>query len=384
MASDAVGRDVIYELHHALDPVILPVAGRILKLKCFATARDHFEWDLLGDIGIINLLRRDYLRHGSLKRTFRLYQSSRLDPRSDRYESLLAMLVVTIVGTVVGGVILEHYKDNRHKLAAWLKRMREEAGLFRVGQAIRDVFAVVYQNRDRIRHIAKFCSSSPQRVLADLRTVVRCCTARAMHDESVLSYAEYRALVDHFLGQNRVLDEFALLDRFTSYESNRPRSHKHIDIGKVMLAIEAYSKGTLAQCLDTVGAKLNLPENTDTADLFHGLPAAPGAVTGISHVHGKRRKRTQHAVILVADSATFSPIDIDCLTSSAGAVTTNCGMTGHIPVICRGLGIGCVVLRSEDFSRIQNGDRIGLCGTKGVVGTGVLVELERNEDPAHQ
>jgi phosphoenolpyruvate-protein kinase (PTS system EI component) len=98
-------------------------------------------------------------------------------------------------------------------------------------------------------------------------------------------------------------------------------------------------------------------------------------VTGITHVLGRRRQGTIHPIILVADSNKFSPDDIDLLTSSAGAVTTKTGLTGHIPVICRGMRIGCVVLSLEDFSQIRNGDTIALCGTTGTVATGVLVEL---------
>lgn len=142
--------NIIYELHHALDPVILQVAGRVLKLKCFKRAHEHFNWDMLNDIGIINLLRKEYLRHGSIVKTFKLYQGTRLDQRSQRYESIFALLVVSIVGTVVAGVILENYKDNKSKLSTWLWRMKEEASLFGTGDKTTNIFATIFKNRNKI------------------------------------------------------------------------------------------------------------------------------------------------------------------------------------------------------------------------------------------
>ena len=61
MTDVTLDSDLLYELHHSLDPVVQPAANRVLKMNCFEVARRHFEWDLLNDIGIINLLRRDYL-----------------------------------------------------------------------------------------------------------------------------------------------------------------------------------------------------------------------------------------------------------------------------------------------------------------------------------
>jgi phosphoenolpyruvate synthase/pyruvate phosphate dikinase len=151
-----------------------------------------------------------------------------------------------------------------------------------------------------------------------------------------------------------------------------------VDIKKVFLSIKAYSKRILATKFESVGAKLKLPKNRKTANMFHGLPVSPGVVAGISHVLGRQRKKSRFPIILVADSARYAPDDFDLLVTSSGAVTTNTGMTGHIPVNCRGLGIGCVVLAQKVFSQIRNGDKISLCGTTGRVATGVLVDLSHS------
>lgn len=375
MAEVDADSDLVYDLHHALDPVILPVANRVLKLSCFSKARQHFEWDMLNDIGIINLLRRDYLRHGSLVKTFRLYQGTRLDNRSHRYESLFALLVVTVVGAVIAGVILESYKDDKNRLAKWIRETKNEADLFGIKTTVVNIFDIVYRRRRRIRLLEKFCSSDAGKLIADFRVITKCYIARQMLESELISYEEYAELVNQFLKKRRQRHLDPLTQKFLSYLDTYNAKEDHIDPGKVFLAIRAYGKGTIAQKLESVGAKLHLPQNKDTASLFYGLPAARGAATGISHVFGSRRQTTTHPIILVADSNKFSPDDIDLLMSSAGVVTTNTGLTGHIPVICRGIQIGCVVLSAEDFGQIKNGDTIGLCGTTGTVATGVLVEL---------
>lgn len=196
-----------------------------------------------------------------------------------------------------------------------------------------------------------------------------------MLDSQLISYEEYAELVNRFLktGGRGQLDP--LIQKFLTFLDIYNAKEDHIDSDKVFLAIRAYGRGTIARELDSVGAGLRLPQNKNTANLFHGLPAARRAATGISHVFGSQWERSTHPIILVADSLKFSPDDIDLLMSSAGVVTTNTGLTEHIPVMCRGVRIGCVVLSPEDFGQIRNGDRMGLCGTSGTVATGVLVEL---------
>jgi phosphohistidine swiveling domain-containing protein len=379
MADVVADSDLLYDLHHALDPVILPVANRVLKLAFFSKARQHFEWDMLNDIGIINLLRRDYLRHGSFVRTFRLYQDTRLDNRSHRYESLFALLVVTVVGAVIAGVILESYKDNKNRVAKWIREMKSEANLFGIQATVVNIFDIVYRKRRRIRLLEKFCSSDADKLIADFRIITKCYVARQMHDSALISYKEYAELVNQFLKKRSLPHQGPLAQKFYSYLHAYTANKDHIDPDKVFLAIRAYGKGTIAQKLDSVGAKLHLPQNKDSANVFHGLAASPGAVAGISYVFGKRRQKTNHPFILVVDEREFTAdhihLVIHLLESCAGVVTTNTGMTGHIPVISRGMGKGCVALSFENFSQIRNGDTIALSGETGIVATGVLVEL---------
>lgn len=369
--------NIIYRLHHAIDPVTLKVTDRVLKLKCFSKAHQHFKWDMLNDIGVINLLRREYLRHGNIVKVFDLYQGTRLDNRSHRYESLFALLIVTIVGTVVAGVILDNYRDNKKKLLVWLKRMKDEAGLFGINDVTEDIFALAFRQRNQHPLLNKFCSCTAEKMKDDFKLVLRCYIARSMLDEGDISYPEYCLILDILLRQKDTQKHKVIVEKFCAYEDDYALLDEAIDPKKVFLAIDAYGKGTLIQRFESVGGSLDLPKNTDTARLFKGIPASPGAVIGIAHLLGQLRKNTLHPIVLVADSRVFSPDDLESLTSSKGVVTTNCGLTGHIPVTCRGIGIGCVILPPFDFECIRNADPIGLCGTTGIVGTGLLVDLKK-------
>jgi phosphohistidine swiveling domain-containing protein len=353
MNKKASAANALYELHHALDSIVLPVSRRILKLNCFSRSRDNFDWDLLNDIGIINLLRKDYLRHGSIRRTFELYQSTRLDTRSHRYESLFALLIVTIVGTFTAGLALDLYNSNKDKLGGWLQRLRAEARLFG-GESDSDAderFRELLEHRERLRLAHKFASATAKEVLDDFGIILQC-----------------------FFEKSRSGDE-SLWRRYQEFSRDYTSSDRNIDKGKVLKAIEAYTKGTLAQKLDEVGVELEIPKNTDVAAIFHGIPVGAGGASGISHVLGCERVKTTHPIIVAADATWFGPQDMEWIASSAGVVTTNCGPTGHIPVICRGLGIPCAIIKNEEFARIVNGQRLGLSGTTGLVGVGVVVSL---------
>ena len=93
-------KNYLYELHHSLEPVNIEITTKILKMNCFENSKKHFELDYLHDIGIINLLRKKYFLKGDFKSIFNFYQANRLDPSCHRYESLFALLIISIVGTV--------------------------------------------------------------------------------------------------------------------------------------------------------------------------------------------------------------------------------------------------------------------------------------------
>ena len=363
----------VYDLHHELDSINLEVVDKVMKLQCFQKPKAHYDWDFVNDIGIINLLRREYFRSGRLEPVFDLYQSTRFDPRCHRYESLFALLVITIVGTVVGGVIVEHYKDYKDKLTGWVKGLLAESRWF--GSKATEPLALerLAENRARAVLLGKFCDSTAKAVLADFEVLVKCFTARLMLDEGLISNAEYQHLVTTFLGAEGAvaLDE-RLTQKYAEYYRVSQARQDAIRTEKVALTVDAYSKGVLSSKLDAVHLQITPPSNMDTADVFRGMPASPGAARGTAHVFPQARPRITGNVVLVVDAREFSPNHIDMLRESALAVTTNCGMTGHIPLICRGYGKGCVILNATDFSQIRNGDAIIACGSTGIVATGLM------------
>lgn len=369
--------ELVYALHHELDPVNLAVVDKVLKLSCFRKSKAHYDWDFVNDIGIINLLRRDYLSSGDLLRVFNLYQSTRRDPRCHRYESVLALLVIAIVGTVVGGIVVEHYSDYKDKLGRWVKEKLKDSGFFGKAPAGPLALERLADTGERTQLLGKFCDSTAKAVLADFEVLVKCYTARRMLDEGFISYVEYQDLVGSFLGtmtESQTEDE--LTAKFCEYGQSYVVLEDAIRTEKVALTVDAYAKGILATELDAVHIQILAPANTPTADVLRGVPASSGAAKGIAHVFAQRRPKADN-VVLVVDSSIFTPAYIDLLRASPVVVTTNCGMTGHIPLICRGWRKGCVILGAEDFARIRNGDAIIACGTTGIVATGLMADSHR-------
>ena len=125
-------------------------------------------------------------------------------------------------------------------------------------------------------------------------------------------------------------------------------------------------------------------------DVFgRGLPASPGAATGMIHFRSTDAMAAAaqgEAVILVRPET--SPEDIRGMHSAAGVLTVRGGMTSHAAVIARGLGLPCVVgaselsldlnareLRALDGRVFRAGDVITLDGTKGEAMAGALPML---------
>jgi len=113
--------------------------------------------------------------------------------------------------------------------------------------------------------------------------------------------------------------------------------------------------------------------------ISRGLPASPGAATGIICFSPNAAMAAQaqgDAAILVRPET--SPEDIRGMHAAAGLLTARGGMTSHAAVIARGIGLPCVVgandlsidvrkrrLRSADGRVFEAGETITLDGTNG-------------------
>ena len=143
----------------------------------------------------------------------------------------------------------------------------------------------------------------------------------------------------------------------------------------------------LDQCLHPIikpGAKYEL--------LATGLPAGPGAATGIAVFDASPRRRDSaraakgKRVILVR--ADTSPDDLKGMLAAEGVLTERGGMTSHAALVARGFGIptvaGCsdISVGPRSFTvkgrTINEGDPISLNGTLGEVidGTVEVVDPE--------
>lgn len=85
-----------------------------------------------------------------------------------------------------------------------------------------------------------------------------------------------------------------------------------------------------------------IDENSDSEFIAKGLPASPGAVSGIVvfSPYDAEELSHHHKVILVRQDT--SPEDINGMHVSSGILTARGGMTSHAAVVARGMGKPCV------------------------------------------
>ncbi len=125
--------------------------------------------------------------------------------------------------------------------------------------------------------------------------------------------------------------------------------------------------------------------------LSKGLPASPGAATGICVFHAERAAELAEKgqkVILVRRET--SPEDLKGMYAAEGILTERGGMTSHAAVVARGMGKCCVssaagISVSHDSLKIGNkeykeGDFISLNGTTGEVYDGKVATIQPTLD----
>jgi pyruvate, orthophosphate dikinase len=126
-----------------------------------------------------------------------------------------------------------------------------------------------------------------------------------------------------------------------------------------------------------------------------GLPASPGAATGIAvfSPYDAEELSHHHKVILVRNDT--SPEDIQGMHLSEGIITARGGMTSHAAVVARGMGTPCVcgvkglvVNEKEQFfttatgHKVKQGDTITLDGGAGniIIGEVDLIQPKFSDE----
>jgi len=153
-------------------------------------------------------------------------------------------------------------------------------------------------------------------------------------------------------------------------------------------AITRITAEQLDQCLHPV-----IKPGTKYDIIAKGLPAGPGAATGIAIFDATKAAelgkggKGQHVILVRADT---SPDDLKGMLASEGVLTERGGMTSHAALVARGFGIptvaGCSSIKVDDKKRqftigdriIKEGDPISLNGALGEVidGTVAVVDPE--------
>jgi pyruvate,orthophosphate dikinase len=172
------------------------------------------------------------------------------------------------------------------------------------------------------------------------------------------------------------------------------RSGKRTGPAAVKIAVDLVNEGVISketalarvnpelliQCLLPVikpGAKYNV--------LAKGLPAGPGAATGIAVFDAAKAAelgkggKGQKVILVRADT---SPDDLKGMLAAQGVLTERGGMTSHAALVARGFGIptvaGCSAIKVSkdqfvvDGKVIKEGDEISLNGTLGEVIEGTV------------
>jgi phosphohistidine swiveling domain-containing protein len=367
-----------YNLHHLFDPINIEITSKILKMNCFSEPKKRFNWDFINDAGIINLLRIEYLRTTKIEVVFNLYQSTRLDGYSHRYENIFVTTLLTIAGTVVAGIILSIYDRSKDKIINWIKYKNN----FTKDTSSAKVKTIIKQVIDRslsYDSLSKYFSEQTNKLFNDFKILTKCYIARMMHDEYIITKKEYDVLIKYFLKNKEAKTLTICLDKFNKYESNYYQKDGSIIPEKVMLAIDGYSKGIVKNYLDNAGIEYNIKPESALTKCYYGIGASHGFGEGVAWVFGGEKANEHENYILLIDSNKFDPDEIDKIIQSIGVITINCGMTGHLPVGCRSLSKACVILTKEDFKKIKNGEHIAISGRQGLVAVGNLILAEPND-----
>jgi len=132
-----------------------------------------------------------------------------------------------------------------------------------------------------------------------------------------------------------------------------------------------------------------LDPRADTPILARGLPASPGAASGIvvfSAEEAEKLASKTRAVILVRIET--SPEDIHGMHAATGILTTRGGMTSHAAVVARGMGRPCVAgagdLRIDYKAQtltargivVKAGDKITINGSTGEIMLGEVPTIQ--------
>ncbi len=185
-----------------------------------------------------------------------------------------------------------------------------------------------------------------------------------------------------------------LLQTRTAKRSSRAMMRMAVDMAREGLISEAEAvlriePGSIDQILQPV-----LDPKSDTVRIMRGLPASPGAATGVIALDPDAviaaRDRGEAAILVRVET---SPEDIQGMSAAAGILTAHGGMTSHAAVVARGMSKPCITsagaMRIDRTARevvfpglvLKEGETITMDGASGVVMRGRVAMTQPSLPP---
>jgi len=347
-----------YELHHSIDFLIFRATEKILKAKSLDKSKLYYYSDFANDSGIINFLRRTYLEDGDFEKVFDLYQDSRLDPKSYRYETLITTLIVSIVGSVISEIIRDLYKKHKEKI---IKLFDEK------------ILRSIKKIPENIQ--SKFIKGETESIKADLNNLLNCYAARFMHERHLIDTNSYDKLVTHFIHGSKIGTD--LLQQFNQFMEKYRSEKKSINVDVLYLMIDAYSRGVFSQYLAENNGDSNLFEKIETSNTIFGYPVYAGIckgkiVKGINNKMLSEKNVSSYKKILCVRGDLHHKYLEKILICNA-VVTWSVWELGHVPLFCRSRRIPCVIIEESSVGLLIDNDDIAI-NAMGTVYLGEIVE----------
>ena len=223
-------------------------------------------------------------------------------------------------------------------------------------------------------------------------------TAPSMEEAMPEVFAQFKAVVERLERHYRDMQDIEFTVERGSLYMLQTRSGKRTAKAALKMAVEMAADGLITEheavmrvepmSLDQL---LHPTIDPDAARdiIATGLPASPGAATGIAvfdSAEAERLGSAGQAVILIREET--SPEDIHGMHAAKGIITARGGMTSHAAVVARGMGRPCVSGAGEmqingkagsfrSRGRVFNaGDLITIDGSKGEVMSGSVKMVE--------
>jgi hypothetical protein len=197
--------------------------------------------------------------------------------------------------------------------------------------------------------------------------------ARKMLEEQLISQDEYMQLIDYFKCGHYPDDIAPLISKYTAYYEKN--GGKLLDIDKIVKTAKVYAKGATLQYLQQKNVRCIEMRNVDSMHIIDGRNGSHGYGKGkILLVDGtipKTIPKDDFILCVNQDIPHGGKFDkVDLIQRSQAVVVWNTGSAGHIPVVCRGLGKGCVIIDKKEAVLLNKKRLVEVFGHDGVVVVG--------------